>query len=187
MLVYRGIGVFPKIGVPQNGWFIMQNPMKMDDLRVPLFLVISLMNDPNWTLPWSISSSNCYSSNSVPQFFDSPMAKWSEKNHLKMQENQHLTQNLHFLLFPYESPDSPCFMCSENPGETAGTCGSEAVPSRSRESRLTSPALRTSEFENRRDWWKGVKRTCIFFFKEITGEIHDRCWFFDQRELKNMC
>ena len=24
--------VFPKIGVPQNGWFLMENPMKMDDL-----------------------------------------------------------------------------------------------------------------------------------------------------------
>ena len=24
--------VFPKIGVPQNGWFIIENPLKMDDL-----------------------------------------------------------------------------------------------------------------------------------------------------------
>ena len=32
------IWVFPKIGVPQNGWFIMENPIKFHDLGVHLFL-----------------------------------------------------------------------------------------------------------------------------------------------------
>ena len=38
MSLSRHKWVFPRIRVPQNGWFIMENPIKMDDLGVPLFL-----------------------------------------------------------------------------------------------------------------------------------------------------
>ena len=34
---YIYIWMFPKIGIPQNGWYIMEKPIKMDDLGVPLF------------------------------------------------------------------------------------------------------------------------------------------------------
>ena len=41
-LIYLGVEVkrvFPNIGVPQNGWFIMENPIKIHDLGGPsLFL-----------------------------------------------------------------------------------------------------------------------------------------------------
>ena len=43
------IWVLPKIGVPQNGWFIMKIPIKMDDLGKP-----TILGNPH-NMGWNIS------------------------------------------------------------------------------------------------------------------------------------
>ena len=56
--VLNKYGWIQEIGLPQNGWFIMENPIKMDDLGVPLFLEISIWMDlfAIWIHPIAISN-----------------------------------------------------------------------------------------------------------------------------------
>jgi len=53
--------LFPKMVVPQDGWFIMENHIKMDDLggkpfkETPRYSRCQISNQPLWYLGWSLS------------------------------------------------------------------------------------------------------------------------------------
>ena len=54
--LFSSIWVFPKIGVPQNGWFITENPIKMDDLgdTTPYFWIhpYTFFCILHWIISW---------------------------------------------------------------------------------------------------------------------------------------
>ena len=52
--------MFPKIGVPQNGWFIMENPIKIGDLGVPLFLETPIFERPWMSLLVDSFTQQCF-------------------------------------------------------------------------------------------------------------------------------
>ena len=57
------IWVFPKIGVPQNGWFIMENSIKMDDLGGTTIFGNTHMHQIGFTV-------DCWQQNSINQFLE---------------------------------------------------------------------------------------------------------------------
>ena len=56
-------GCFQKIGVPQIGWFIMENPIKIDDLGVPLF------SETSFCSPETMRGFEKHQGESVKDFF----------------------------------------------------------------------------------------------------------------------
>ena len=63
------IWVFPKIGVPQNGWFIMENPIKMEDFLKGILFAQDFLLQPFRRL--TINSKDL-----LPRFFAIETLEW---------------------------------------------------------------------------------------------------------------
>ena len=72
MMVWTWIWAFPKIGVPQNGWFIMENPIRIDDLGVPLFLETPICEEVDLKFHHRIHGKMVY----LPTFFGWLLLWW---------------------------------------------------------------------------------------------------------------
>ena len=70
---YEAIWVFPKIGVPQNGWFTMENHIKIHDLGAPLFL-----EAPIWSATFQEFDRNPLGTNHHQSSLSPWPPRWSE-------------------------------------------------------------------------------------------------------------
>ena len=64
--------VFPRIGVPQNGWFIMENLSKMDDLGTPIFGNTHIYIYTVYIVDWHRFLQTIYQSYSITYKISSP-------------------------------------------------------------------------------------------------------------------